>query len=171
MFKKFPDLREGDLTKHRAWVVSDKELAVLAVKCGLSNLILLGKNEESLNGRQKPSILACAFEAFLGAIYLEYKQLGLKAVYDFLVDNFENEILNSKLHNYKALLQEYTQSETHKLPIYKILDEFGMSHDKTYVMGVYYNDVLIAQGEGKSKKDAEQIAAKNALEFLNVEIS
>ncbi len=171
LFKKFPDLREGDLTKHRAWVVSDKELAVLAVKCGLSNLILLGKNEESLNGRQKPSILACAFEAFLGAIYLEYKQLGLKAVYDFLVDNFENEILNSKLHNYKALLQEYTQSETHKLPIYKILDEFGMSHDKTYVMGVYYNDVLIAQGEGKSKKDAEQIAAKNALEFLNVEIS
>ena len=62
LFKKFPDLREGDLTKHRAWVVSDKELAVLAVKCGLSNLILLGKNEESLNGRQKPSILACAFE-------------------------------------------------------------------------------------------------------------
>jgi len=171
LFKKFPDLREGDLTKHRAWVVSDKELAVLAVKCGLSELILLGKNEESLNGRQKPSILACAFEAFLGAIYLEYKQLGLKAVYDFLVDNFECDILNSKLHNYKALLQEYTQGQTHKLPVYKVLDEFGMSHDKTYIMGVYYNDVLIAQGEGKSKKDAEQAAAKSALEFLNVEIS
>ncbi len=170
LFKKYPDKSEGDLTKHRAWVVSDKELAVLAQKCGLSNLIILGKNEENLCGRQKPSILACAFEAFLGAIYLEYKQLGLKAVYDFLIDNFEDDILNSKLHNYKALLQEYTQGKNHKLPIYKVLDEFGLAHDKTYVMGVYYNDILVAQGEGKSKKDAEQTAAKLALELLNVEI-
>ncbi len=170
LFKKFPAQNEGDLTKHRAWAVSDKELAVLAKKCGLDKLILLGKNEESLNGRQKPSILACAFEAFLGAIYLEYKQLGLKAVYDFLIDNFEDDILNSKYNNYKAILQEYTQGQNHKLPVYKVIDEFGMAHDKTYIMGVYYNDVLLAQGEGKSKKDAEQIAAKNALEFLKVEI-
>lgn len=170
LFKKFPEQNEGDLTKQRAWIVSDKELAVLAKKCGMDRLVILGKNEESLNGRQKPSILACAFEAFLGAIYLEYKQLGLKAVYDFLIDNFEDDILSSKFNNYKAILQEYTQSQNHKLPVYKILDEFGMAHDKTYVMGVYYNDVLMAQGEGKSKKEAEQIAAKLALEFLNVEI-
>ena len=136
----------------------------------MAKLILLGKNEEGLNGREKPSILACSFEAFLGAIFLEYKELGLKAVYDFLIDNFENEILNSKLHNYKAILQEYTQGESHKLPIYKVLDEFGFSHDKTYIIGVYYNDVLIAEGEGRSKKDAEQAAAKHALEFLKVEI-
>lgn len=170
LFKNYPDKSEGDLTKHRAWVVSDKELAVLAKKCGLSELILLGKNEENLNGRQKSSILACAFEAFLGAIYLEYRQLGLKAVYDFLIDNFEDDILNSKLHNYKALLQEYTQGKNHRLPVYRVLDEYGLAHDKTYIMGVYYNDVLVAQGEGKSKKDAEQIAAKLALELLNVEI-
>ncbi len=170
LFKKFPNLREGDLTKHRSWVVSDKELSVFAEKMGLSKLILLGKNEEGLGGREKPSILACAFEAFLGAIFLEYKDLGLKAAYDFLIDNFENEILNSKLHNYKALLQEYTQGESHKLPVYKVLDEYGLSHDKTYVIGVYYNDVLIAQGQGRSKKDAEMAAAKLALEFLNVEI-
>ncbi len=171
LFKKFPNLNEGDLTKHRAWAVSDKELAVLAKKCGLSKLILLGKNEESLNGRQKPSILACAFEAFLGAIYLEYKQLGLKAVYDFLIDNFEDDVLNSKFNNFKAILQEYTQSKNHKLPVYKVLDEFGMAHDKTYVIGVYYNDVLLSEGEGKSKKEAEQLAAKHALEFLKVEIN
>ena len=69
-----------------------------------------------------------------------------------LIDNFENEILNSKLHNYKAILQEYTQGESHKLPVYKVLDEFGLSHDKTYIIGVYYNDILVAQGEGRSKK-------------------
>lgn len=170
LFKKFPDLREGDLTKHRSWVVSDKELSVFATKMSLSKLLLLGKNEEGLGGREKPSILACAFEALLGAIFLEYKQLGLKAVYDFLIDNFENEILNSKLHNYKALLQEYTQGQNHKLPVYKVLDEYGLAHDKTYIIGVYYNDVLVAQGQGRSKKDAEQAAAKLALEFLNVEI-
>ncbi len=67
-------------------------------------------------------------------------------------------------------MQEYTQGKNHKLPIYKVLDEFGLAHDKTYVMGVYYNDILVAQGEGKSKKDAEQTAAKLALELLNVEI-
>ena len=67
-------------------------------------------------------------------------------------------------------MQEHTQGETHKLPVYKILDEFGLAHDKTYRVGAYYNDVLIAQGEGKSKKDAEQAAAKNALEFLKIEV-
>jgi len=170
LFKKFPGHREGDLTKHRSWVVSDKELASLAHKISLGDLILLGKNEETLKGRQKPSILACAFEAFLGAIFIEYKELGLKAARDFLIDNFEDEILTSKLHNYKAVLQEYTQGETHKLPVYKVLDEFGLAHDKTYVVGVYYNDVLISKGQGKSKKDAEQAAAKLALEFLNVEV-
>ena len=87
-----------------------------------------------------------------------------------MIDNFENEILNSKLHNYKAILQEYTQGESHKLPVYKVLDEFGLSHDKTYIIGVYYNDILVAQGEGRSKKDAEQAAAKRALEFLKVEV-
>ncbi len=170
LFKKFPDLREGGLTKHRSWVVSDKELAVFAQRIGMADLILLGKNEENLGGREKSSILACSFEAFLGAIYLEYKQLGLKAAFDFLIDNFENDILNSKLHNYKAILQEYTQGQNHKLPVYKVLDEFGLAHNKTYVVGVYYNDVLIAQGEGKSKKDAEQFAAKLAIEFLKIEV-
>lgn len=170
LFKKFPNYREGELTKHRSWVVSDKELSVLASKINLADLILLGKNEESHGGRNKSSIVACAFEAFLGAIFIEYKQFGLKAVYDFLIDNFECDILNSKLHNYKAILQEHTQGETHKLPVYKILDEFGLAHDKTYRVGAYYNDVLIAQGEGKSKKDAEQAAAKNALEFLKIEV-
>lgn len=170
LYKKFPNYREGELTKHRSWVVSDKQLALLASKAGFAKLILLGKNEESLGGRDKPSILACSFEAFLGAVFLEYKQLGLKAVFDFLIDNFENDILNSKLHNYKAILQEYTQSKTHKLPIYRVLNESGQPHDKTYVIGIYYNDVLIARGEGKSKKDAEQAAAKNGLEFLNIEV-
>lgn len=170
LYKKFHHLREGELTKHRSWVVSDKELAILAQKTGFSKLILLGKNEESLGGRDKPSILACSFEAFLGAVFLEYKHLGLKAVSDFLIDNFEDDFLNAKLHNYKAILQEYTQSKTHKLPVYRVLDECGMPHDKTYVIGIYYNDVLIAQGQGKSKKDAEQAAAKLGLEFLNVKV-
>ena len=78
--------------------------------------------------------------------------------------------MTSKLHNYKAILQEYTQGQNHKLPVYKILDEFGLAHNKTYVVGVYYNDVLIAQGQGKSKKDAEQFAAKLATEFLKIEV-
>lgn len=170
LFKTFPDAREGELTNIRSTVVSDKELAVFAKKINLSDVILLGPNEEKSKGREKASILACAFEAFLGAVYIDYKALGLKAAYDFMIDNFMEDILNVKSSNYKALLQEYTQGIDHCLPVYRVINESGLSHDKTYETGVYYHDNLIAKGLGKSKKEAEQAAAFEALKYFNVEI-
>lgn len=168
LYNSFKEQAEGSLSMRRAWIVSDKSLAEFAKKINLGSLILLGRNEEHLMGREKTSILACAFEAFLGAIFLEYKQLGLKAATDFLIDNFKEEFLTSAPLNFKAILQEYTQSDSHKLPVYKVLDESGKSNDKIYTIGVYYNDVLVAKGIGKSKKDAEQEAARLAINELNL---
>ena len=131
-YSKFKDYHEGKLTKIRAEVVSDKTIATYANKIGLGKLILFGKNEKKHGGAKKESILACAFEALLGAIFLEYGSRGFKKAYDFLINNFEEEILNVNdeinFLNPKAILQEYTQGINHDLPKYNLVDEAGKEH-------------------------------------------
>ncbi|GBF23563.1 ribonuclease III, partial [Candidatus Gastranaerophilus sp. (ex Termes propinquus)] len=108
-------------------------------------------------------------EAFLGALFLEF---GLEYSKKFLLENFSDEIeeigVSIESSNPKALLQEYTQGKTCTLPIYKVLSEKGEAHKKTFEVGVYYNDELLALGTGLSKKDAQQEAARNALLGLNI---
>lgn len=163
LFKKFPEASEGELTQYRAYIVSDVVLSDLASKIGLEDLILLA------NVKLQSSILACAFEAVLGAIFLEF---GLDVASDFLLKNFGEEfsrlIAESEFSNPKALLQEYTQGLNGELPSYVVVDEHGVAHDKTFEVAVYYCGEVLGKGTGKSKKEAQQRAAKEALIKLGV---
>ena len=169
LFDKYPDFQEGKLTKIRSYLVSDEFLFGLALKLGLNEYLNIGPHEEKDGGRTKPSILACAMEAILGAIY---KSLGFDFVKKFLCDIYENldfdinEILF--IYNSKEILQQYTQSDSKSLPEYVLVSETGKAHDKTYEVCVVYKEKTLGVGVAKTKKEAEKIAAYNAIKELNI---
>lgn len=169
VYKKFPDYAEGELTKIRSIVVSDNVLAKVAEEIGLSPLVILGKQEEKMGGRTRASILACAFEAILGAYYLEE---NLNAISKFLEKTLtpmiEEVDENFEKFNAKAVLQEYTQSLNKKIPHYNVVEEIGPQHDKIFVVEVSYMEEILAVGRGKTKREAEQDAAYNACVKLKV---
>lgn len=169
LYKKFPDYQEGELTKIRSIIVSDNMLAEIAQKIGLENLIIMSKHEEKMGGRKLTSIIACAFEALLGAFYLEG---NLDELYKFMEKTFKKSIKavdeNFEKFNAKAVLQEHTQSLNKKLPVYKIVEEVGPEHDKIFVMEVSYMEEILASGQGKTKRAAEQECAYNACVKLGV---
>jgi ribonuclease-3 len=163
LYKKFPKYPEGDLTKIRSIIVSDNVLAEVSIKIKLQELLILGSQEEKMGGRKKSSIIACAFEAVLGAYYVNGEYEGIKnflekVMMPYIIDVDEN----FEKFNAKALLQEYTQSKDKKTPEYKIVKEKGPAHKKTFVVGVYYNERELAVAEGKTKKEAEQNCAYKA---------
>lgn len=162
LYLEYENKTEGQLSEQRATIVSDKTISTFAEKIRLSEFILTGKCEKE-SGKKKESILACAFEALLGAIYLDNKEKGYIKAKDFLIKNFKNEILNVDFSNPKAKLQEFTQKYNHNLPEYVTLEETGPAHSKTFVIGVYYENNFIDKGEAKTKKEAEFEAAKKAL--------
>jgi ribonuclease-3 len=172
LYENFKEYKEGELTKLRAEIVSDKNISNYAAKLGFEELILLGKNEKKQGGAKKESILACAFEALLGAILLENKQTGYKKAKQFLKENFLEDILNiekkAPLLNPKATLQEYTQGINCKLPVYNLVKEEGMAHKKTFFVEVVFNDKVIGKGQDKSIKKAESMAASDALKKLGI---
>lgn len=169
LYKKFPDYSEGDLTKIRSIIVSDNTLAKIADNIGLGSLIILGKQEEKTGGRNRKSIMACAFESILGAYYLDNK---CKEISSFLEKIFNPFIKDVDEHfekfNAKAVLQEYTQSLNKMTPEYKIIEEKGPEHDKIFLMEVVYMDEVLASGSGKTKKEAEQECAYNACKQLEI---
>ncbi len=168
LFERFPDYREGELTKIRAVVVSDVTLAKLAKEIHLGDFIVFGVSEAKSGGAKKVSNLACAFEALLGAMYLDGKMAEIR---DFLGDRLEalvTEIdLSKTKDNYKAALQELTQADGGNLPVYRTVKEVGPSHNRTFYIEVLVNGEMLGYGSGKSKKEAQQAAAKQALEALN----
>ncbi len=169
LYKKFPKYSEGELTKIRSILVSDNTLAKIAKKIKLDKLLILGKREEKSGGRQKNSILACAFEAVLGAYFLEGKYIDLSKNLEKILKPFIKEIdENFEKFNAKAILQEYTQSQNKQTPLYKIVEEKGPQHDKVFVIEVSYMEKVLAKGEGKTKKEAEQNAAMLACKKLGV---
>jgi ribonuclease-3 len=172
LYNHFKDFQEGELTNARAEIVSDSHIFEYAKELGFQELIILGKNERKQKGYQKESILACAFEALLGAIFIEYKENGYKKAREFLKDNFIDDILSIDkkmlLTNPKALLQEYTQGIDKKLPEYVVTKELGEAHNKTFYVDVIYNNKIIGQGIAQSIKKAEKEAAYNALKKLNL---
>ncbi len=169
LYEKFTDYQEGELTKLRGEIVSDKNIFDYAKKLGFEELIVLGKNEKKQGGAKKESILACAFEALLGAILIENGYLKAK---EFLRENFLEEILNIEkkllLLNPKAILQEYTQSINCKLPTYTVVKETGKAHKKTFFVEVSFEDKVLGCGEEMSIKKAESMAAIDALKKLNI---
>ena len=173
LYLKYPDYKEGLLSKLRGEIVADKTLAQFAVKIGLNKYILMSKNERKTGGENKQSILACAFEAFLGAIYLTRKEKGYIEVEDFIVSNFSCDMckIEEKLEeiNPKQRLQEYTQEKNHTLPEYVLVSKTGSEHNCTFEVAVYFEGKILGKGSGTSKKLAQQDADANALEFLKSE--
>lgn len=163
LYKKFPDYAEGQLTKIRSIIVSDATLAEIALCLELDKLIILGRHEEKMGGRKLKSIVACAFEAILGAYFLEG---NFEKLSGFLSKTFEEKIdevdKNGEKFNAKAVLQEYTQSQSKTTPEYKVVEEIGPEHNKIFVVEVLYEGEILATGKGKTKRDAQQDAAYQA---------
>ncbi len=167
LFAEFPDLNEGDLTKMKASLVNEAVLSKVAGDLGLGDFIFLSSEEEKSGGRQKPSIVADATEAVLGAVYLDG---GLPAargiVQRFFLTNYENLLNDESSFNYKGELLEKIQGIGKGLPRYEIMKEIGPDHEKQFVISVSVNGETLGQGEGSTKKEAEQKAARMALQAL-----
>jgi ribonuclease-3 len=169
LYQKFPKRTEGQLSKIKSILVSKPVLAEVANGLSIGELILLNKGEEKTGGRQRHSLLSDTFEAVVGAIYLDQ---GLQAarnfVFDFLLSKFKSIIQRQLYTNYKSVLLEYTQSRLNGLPDYRVMEETGPDHDKSFVIAVFIDGREVGRGKGKSKKIAEQEAAKIALEKLGI---
>lgn len=164
LFQHFPHLDEGALSKMKAYLVSAPSLAAKAREYGMGEVILLGVGEEKTGGRKKDSLLANLFEAVIAAIYLDG---GIGPARKLVERSFADDIKNIDqqdllFHDYKTALQEIAQGRGLALPDYNVVAEVGPDHDKTFVVEVKLGS-LIARGEGSSKKEAQQQAAKRAL--------
>lgn len=157
---------EGELTKLRAALVCEKALFSYARQLGLGECLLLGKGEQQTGGAERPSILADAFEAVIAAIYLDG---GLEPVKTFLIPFLEQERSQQrrpKFKDYKTLLQEIVQQNPGEKIEYELKGESGPDHNKQFLMEVHLNSNVIGTGRGRSKKEAEQQAAREALKLM-----
>jgi len=163
LHERFPEYSEGELTKIRAILISDNTLAKIADEINLSKYLKIGYHEEKSGGRTRPSTLACAFEAMLGALYLDGKihdlQLTLISLFEDIVTEIDK---SASKYNFKAMIQEYTQAEGFDLPEYIILREEGPPHSRIFDIGISINGEIYGVGTGKSKKEAQQKAAEMA---------
>lgn len=167
LMESFPEMKEGDLSKHRALLVSESGLYRIARMLELGDYLLLGKGEERTNGREKPSILSDAIEALVGAIYLDGGFLNASRVIAHLFKPLMDEIGHGTLSgDFKTELQELSQEVFQTTPDYRLVKEEGPDHDKTFYVEAYIKGGLLGKGTGKSKKEAEQNAAKEALACL-----
>lgn len=166
LYQKYPDMPEGDMSKLRSMIVREESLAGFSKQCGFHEYVKLGRGEEKTGGRERATILGDLFEAFLGALLLDK---GVEAVQRFLdtvmipqveVGNYE------RVKDYKTTLQELLQVNGDVSIVYHVTQEEGPAHNKTFEVEVSVNGKALSKGIGKSKKLAEQEAAKNALEKL-----
>ena len=166
LYQRFPDLPEGELAKARAWIVSAASLAEVGAVLGLGEVVLLGKGEHHSGGREKPSILADAMEAVLGAVYLDG---GLEPARRLVLDLVGARITEAAEgpggNDHKTRLQELGARRWEELPAYEVRDE-GPDHDKRFFAVVRLGGEEWGRGEGRSKKQAEQAAARSAWERL-----
>jgi ribonuclease III len=167
LMSKYPHYSEGDLSKLRAAIVNEKQLASFARDFRLGDTLYLGKGEEQTSGREKPSLLADACEAILGAIYLDRgfakaSQVIQKHYKKLLDHTAEADIYK----DYKTELQEKSQSLYRSIPRYRLVAETGPDHDKVFEIDLVIRGEVMGSGTGRSKKDAEQMAAREALQKL-----
>lgn len=166
LFKNYPELSEGEMTKVRASVVCEKSLVKVATKHNFSNFLLVSRSEDiGNNGKRRPSMLADSVEALIGALYLDG---GYEASQRFILDNLTQGIAESIrglwIKDYKTTLQEIIQKDPNRKLEYILIKEEGPEHDKTFYMKALCDGEKIGEGIGKSKKEAEQMAAKEAIE-------
>ena len=167
IYSAYPDMPEGKMTKLRADLVCEKSLAALARGFCLGNYILLGKGEEKGGGRARSSILADAVEAVLAAIYLDG---GFDPVSRFINEHFAPQAhrKQTEVSDHKTALQEFVQEKDGQILSYQTIDESGPDHIKSFTVEVKLNGNRIGEGKGRSKKEAEQLAAKSALNELKI---
>ncbi len=167
LMTSYPEAPEGELSKLRAAMVNEKTLASMAKSVGIGENLYLGKGEEIGQGREKPSLLSDAYEAVLGALYVDR---GFPKTFKLLKKQvntlLEMVTLGGFYTDYKTQLQERAQNLFKSVPRYRMVDQSGPDHDKTFRVEIMINKEIYGLGEGKSKKDAEQNAAKIALEEL-----
>ena len=169
LMARFPNFTEGQLSKIRAAVVNEQSLAGLARKFALGRHLLLGKGEEASGGRDKPSLLADTLEAIIAAVYLDggYEQAAR------LIGTFFSPLITAgkgkspHFQDYKSALQEYCQNRFHEPPRYVLLAETGPDHDKTFTVELRVSETAMSAGTGKSRKEAEQQAAKQAWQLFH----
>ena len=162
---KYSDFEEGILSKIRAAVVNESCLAKLAKKINLGDYLLLGKGEQISGGKNKPSILADAFEALAGAVFRDGRlDAASKIFLPLLVEEIEKTAKSWSFRDFKSDLQEYTQNKLVCIPSYKVIREIGPDHAKEFEVVVMVKNEIQGKGLGKSKKEAEQAAAKIAME-------
>ncbi|HZW83603.1 MAG TPA: ribonuclease III [Candidatus Deferrimicrobium sp.] len=162
VYRAFPGKPEGELTKMRAAVVNEHTLAKRAKSFQLGEFLLLGRGEELSGGRERPSILADALESLIGAVYLDQ---GLAPTEEFVISLLKpdiEDVAHGNYGDYKTILQERVQKKDGQV-LYNILSETGPDHNKRFVAGVFLKGQLLAQGEGRTKKEAEQAAAQLVL--------
>ncbi|MDI6709190.1 MAG: ribonuclease III [Bacillota bacterium] len=167
LFRLLPRSSEGELTKLRAAVVCEPALARVARRLGLGEALRMGRGEELSGGRERASVLADAFEAFLGAMYLDR---GLEVTRQFVLrylGPLVGDAVAGKAENdYKTQLQEYLQRQSPDPIRYVIVREEGPDHNKVFTAGVLYRGRILGEGSGRTKKEAEQYAARQALQQL-----
>lgn len=164
LFLRMPEVQEGELSKLRASLVCEQSLAELAERLHLGEALLLGHGEELSGGRKRASILSDAFEALLAAIYLDSDFFNAKTwLLALMEDKIEDAVAGKSYHDYKTIFQERVQKKGGRIE-YQLLRESGPDHQKDFFVALLVNGKEISKGKGGSKKEAEQHAAKQALE-------
>ncbi len=167
LFKKYPELPEGELSKLRASLVCESSLAFTAKRMNLGDYILLGKGEDQSGGRCRNSILSDVFEAIIGAVFMEF---GFDVAKEYVERILLNDISENQLFvDSKSRIQVFVQSQTDMALEYRILEESGPDHDKHFVVGLFVNGKEVCKGEGHNKKEAEQLAAYSGIKILTKE--
>lgn len=168
LYENYPKETEGELTNWRAALVNDKMLSEVAKKLEFNKFLLLSHGEQKELGKARLCILANTFEGLIGAIYLDK---GFKACQDFIKKHLLfrlEDIVRQGLHkDPKSLFQEQAQDRLKITPAYKVLKQWGPDHEKYFTIGVYFGKEMVAQGQGSSKQEAEEEAAKEALKIRN----
>jgi ribonuclease-3 len=162
LMTRYPQLREGELSVTRAQVVSEAGLSEVALALGIGQWLMLGKGEEKSGGRTKPSILADAFEAILAAVYLDGGFAAAQDMASRLLAQRIETVEFKGFYDFKTRLQETSQARLRSTPTYRVVQELGPDHDKRFVVAVTIGEDEWARAVGKSKKEAEQMAAAEA---------
>jgi len=167
LYRRHPDMPEGELSKLRASLVCESSLAFTARRMNLSDYILLGKGEDASGGRNRNSLLSDVFEAIIGAVYIEFGYMEAKSYIEkFLLNDISE---NQLFVDSKSRMQILVQSKENMHLEYRVIEEKGPDHDKHFKIGLYINDDKICEGEGHNKKEAEQLAAYNGIKILTKE--
>ena len=169
LYHRYPEMNEGNLTRMRAALVRTERLAMFGLEINIGQALNLGRGEEDSGGRNRDAMLCAAFEALVGALYLDSNVAAVeKFISPFLQTTADNILRSRKDRDPKSLLQEWAQSQGHSAPRYLVTDESGPDHDKSFSVTVIIAEETYGIGDGRSKQSASKVAAQATLDKLNI---